>query len=573
MLVERWDGQRWSIQHPPSPTRATSSGLTAVSCPAPTVCTAAGTYSDRARADQTLVERWNGIQWSIQATPRHLGSTAARVTGVSCSTSEACTLVGSYFQKPGDGCCSGPLPPVGAFVDEWTGQQWASQRVPTQAGGALRGLAGVACFSPTACTAVGLSPAGPLVEHWNGKSWSAQLLGGGAANELAAVACPSPAACTVVGVDSNSALAEGWNGTSWSVQVTPNPTTALRGSLTGVSCVSTTMCTAVGSHDNPGRGGGGEYNLSLVERWDGAGWSIQQTPNPSPALDVRLTGISCASLTSCAVVGAYYAAPGGVEPFAESWDGTNWAIQPTPNPPIPSSSPVTPLAAVSCASADVCAAVGAYDNFMQTFAEGWNGSSWSIQPTANPPSRTPFGTPVRALAGVSCPALTSCTAVGSYDSGKYSAALAEDWDGHTWSIQSTPGPAGATNIQLKALSCASPGACTAVGNYESLAGTFMSLIERWDGSNWSIQPSPTPSGGRYVNLVSVSCASTTACTAVGNYGLDPLIETWDGTTWSIQPAPSGAAGSTLAGVSCSSPTACIAVGTNAAQAPVSLVEP
>jgi hypothetical protein len=47
--------------------------------------------------------------------------------------------------------------------------------------------------------------------------------------------------------------------------------------------------------------------------------------------------------------------------------------------------------------------------------------------------------------------------------------LAEGWDGNNWSIQSTHNPVGATNVQLKAVSCASP-AFTAVGNSEDPAG-------------------------------------------------------------------------------------------------------
>jgi hypothetical protein len=67
-------------------------------------------------------------------------------------------------------------------------------------------------------------------------------------------------------------LAERWNGVSWSIQDTP----ALGFSaLSGVSCRSTTACTAVGSFIN------GNTLVTLAARWDGASWSVQSTPNPA----------------------------------------------------------------------------------------------------------------------------------------------------------------------------------------------------------------------------------------------------------------------------------------------------
>jgi len=45
-----------------------------------------------------------------------------------------------------------------------------------------------------------------------------------------------------------------------------------------------------------------------------------------------------------------------------------------------------------------------------TLIEGWNGTTWSLQPSANPD-----GAPQNTLLGVSCPAATVCVAVGNYE--------------------------------------------------------------------------------------------------------------------------------------------------------------
>jgi hypothetical protein len=73
------------------------------------------------------------------------------------------------------------------------------------------------------------------------------------ANSLNGVSCTSPTACTAVGTYANSAadktLAESWNGTSWSIL--PSPNAGLPDALNvlnGVSCVSTTACTAAGEY-------------------------------------------------------------------------------------------------------------------------------------------------------------------------------------------------------------------------------------------------------------------------------------------------------------------------------------
>jgi len=46
------------------------------------------------------------------------------------------------------------------------------------------------------------------------------------------------------------ALAEHWNGSTWAIQATPNPAGAAVSMLSGISCVSSTTCTAVGSSDD-----------------------------------------------------------------------------------------------------------------------------------------------------------------------------------------------------------------------------------------------------------------------------------------------------------------------------------
>jgi len=239
--------------------------------------------------------------------------------------------------------------------------------------------------------------------------------------------------------------------------------------------------------------------------------------------------------------------------LAERWNGTSWTVQPTSSP---SGAQSSALYGVSCTAATACAATGSYENSAGTttaLGESWNGTSWTIQPTP-----TPSGATFIYLFGVSCTSATACTAVGSYENsaGTASAPLAERWDGTDWTIQPTPAPSGVPFSGLDGVSCTSATACTAVGDSANSDGTTVTLAESWNGTAWMIQATPAPDQSS--DLSGVSCTSATACTAVGNINsIGPLIERWDGTTWAVQ---TGSAGGLLTGVSCTSGTTCTAVG-------------
>jgi hypothetical protein len=292
------------------------------------------------------------------------------------------------------------------------------------------------------------------------------------------------------------------------------------------------------------------------------GWNIQATPNPSVGTGNSLQGTSCISPTNCIAVGNYFPSPSSSypAPLAEHWDGSTWAVQPMPDLPDPAA-----LAGISCTSPTSCTAVGNNHSGgnQWTLAAYWNGSAWSTQTTPNPSGGAGY-----QLEGVSCTAATNCTAVGQYYdlSTDLQLTLAEHWDGSAWSVQATPNPSGGSDANLAGVSCASPTSCTAVGVYypHNTGGVQQSLVEHWDGNTWSIQTSPNPPGGSEFFLTGVSCTSATSCTAVGGYyngNWQPLAEYWDGNAWSIQTFPSESSGWILYGVSCPSATSCTAVGT------------
>jgi hypothetical protein len=177
-----------------------------------------------------------------------------------------------------------------AFSERWNGSGWTLQRIPAPSDMSFGdALSGVACTSADACTAVGsydhdtlCCTSVPLAERWDGTSWAVQTIPGPAqvpGSWLDAVSCSSATSCAAVGAsrgpaggDSSRPLAEEWDGANWSIQSTPRLSGAGDGELYGVSCISTAACTAVGN--TLGRG-----TTTLAERWNGSSWSIQDSPN------------------------------------------------------------------------------------------------------------------------------------------------------------------------------------------------------------------------------------------------------------------------------------------------------
>jgi hypothetical protein len=333
--------------------------------------------------------------------------------------------------------------------------------------------------------------------------------------------------------------------------------TALESELYGVSCSSASACTAVGD-DETSAGA----SVTLAERWNGTSWALQTTATPTGAQAGYLDGVSCPSASACTAVGDYVTSAGSTAPLAERWNGTSWSVQ---SAPTPSGATAAFLGAVSCASTSACTGVGYYlsSGTFQLLAEAWNGTSWSVQTTPGPTGATGA-----FLNGVSCTSSSACTATGSYtNSSGAQLALAEAWNGTAWTIQTTPAPTGATGSQLYGVSCTSTSACTAVGNYTTGAGAVVALAEAWNGTAWAAQSALTPSGATAGFLNGVSCTSASACTGAGWYETSPgdyetLAEAWNGTAWAIQttPNPTGGTASYLLGVSCPSTTSCSAAG-------------
>src|SRR5262249_36515521 len=113
-------------------------------------------------------------------------------------------------------------------------------------------------------------------------------------------------------------LAETWNGTSWSIATTPNPASATSSQLNSVACTSASLCSAVGNYTKSGT------VKPLAATWNGTSSSIPTTSNLFGEKDTVLLDISCLSSTLCIAVGYTVNSKSEKQVMAERFFNTLW---------------------------------------------------------------------------------------------------------------------------------------------------------------------------------------------------------------------------------------------------------
>jgi hypothetical protein len=342
------------------------------------------------------------------------------------------------------------------------------------AGAPYGSLASVWCAGPARCFAVGAADTPTsvtrLVERWTGASWSlmsSRSPSPATSSQFTSVHCVTSTNCVAVGqygsVVSTRPLVERWNGTAWSLVPSPRPAGIAVSGLASVWCTSNTFCVAVGSSFVSTADSSAER--TLVERWNGKRWSIVASPNRRDAVGSGLVAVTCTSASSCLAVG-HSDTNLATRTLVEHWNGAGWSIVDSPNP---ANNPANELRGVACPGSRSCFAVGSGRG---TLVEHWNGSSWSI-----PASPDPTGATGAGLTGVSCPSVRRCYSVGDFFVGNTVQQLVETWNGASWTIVATPVPSGATRSSLGGVSCVTTASCFVVGEYR-LGSTRRPLIIR-----------------------------------------------------------------------------------------------
>ncbi len=357
-----------------------------------------------------------------------------------------------------------------------TSRAWSIVDSPNPSGSTTAELSGVACPLTTSCFAVGNFSSDPggtdlqaTAAWWNG-SWSLMSVPtpvNATGTVLTDVSCPGAASCFAVGNRSTTSalntLVEHWNGTSWDIEASPRPSTATAAVLSDVSCPDLQSCFAVGYHDE-------DFGArALTERFDGTKWALVRSARPADASDVVLDAVSCQNRKSCYAVG-YYSSDVAVKTLVERWNGRRWAVMTSRNP---AHADFSVLSGISCPSSTTCVAVGYRSTAAgdAPLAERWDGKAWHLMTTPQP-AHSSFG----VLNDVSCRGRAACIAVGDYSSGSTTWTLADHWDGKAWRLMTVPSPAEATVSVLAGVSCPGVATCVAIGS-DTVGGVTGTLAE------------------------------------------------------------------------------------------------
>ena len=183
------------------------------------------------------------------------------------------------------------------------------------------------------------------------------------------------------------------------------------------------------------------------------------------------------------------------------------------------------------------------NQFLYALFEHWDGTSWTAKP----------GVFNGFFRGVSADAPHDIWAVGY--SGLTSVTFSEHYDGTSWKLVPTQDVGTGPNV-LNGVVALAPDNVWAVGYSTARLKPppgqnevpTKTLIEHYDGTSWSVVPSPNvgPNSQYQSNsLWGVTAVSSTDIWAFGSYlaasgsGFQrTLVLHWDGTSWTVVPSPS-----------------------------------
>jgi len=346
--------------------------------------------------------------------------------------------------------------------------------------------------------------------------WPAALAAMAAAAVLAAV--------PIAGV---LAAAKPAFGTAVAVPLPANSAKPPYAALAAVTCTGNRACVAGGNYTDAASGTHPWVATQAGSRWKQATeLRLPADAAADPSAFANITGVGCVKASSCVAVGLYRNTAGDSRLLIFTGSGTRWSAPLAPA--LPPGAQSGELNAVSCTAAGFCAAVGEYVNaanhILPIAITRPAGKPWSAVRVLPLPGDAGVGQPGE-LTGISCPAASSCVAVGHYYTSTAVRMLVLVLSGARWQAIGVTPPAGAATYppaDLAAVSCAKAGTCLAIGTYYLQSnlhahGVSVAVTNGRPGPAGII--SALPAGGVEgpdTSFRGVSCAPSGPCVAVGS---------------------------------------------------------
>ena len=300
-----------------------------------------------------------------------------------------------------------------------------------------------------------------------------------------------------------------------------------------ISCSSSGNCSAGGSYYD----GSALSQAFVVNETNGTWGNAVEVPG-SAALNVggfaQVLSVSCSSAGNCGAGGSYTDSAGDTQGFVVNETGGSWGnASEVIDPSAIGSTAAFGVESISCTAAGSCSAVGndiISGNVSVGFAVSETGGTWSDANEITISST--FGAGGTSLDVISCTSPGNCSAGGNglYPDAAVSGSLAyipfeADETNGTWGNPiNLPGLA-TLNVGLNAtavaISCTSPGNCSAGGNYSDDTSNFQAFVTSETNGTWGnaieVPGTSALNAGGVANVYAVSCSSTGNCAASGVY--------------------------------------------------------
>ncbi len=250
------------------------------------------------------------------------------------------------------------------------------------------------------------------------------------------------------------------------------------------------------------------FRRTLLVHWDGARWAVVPGGGRGELYDVSMVSPDDVWAAGFDVVDHH------ARSVILHWDGSRWQQVRIPVAGIW-------VSVLALSSGDVW--IGGYGPDGDAILH-WDGHAWSSTPTSG------FMNSIDALSP------NDVWAVG--ENGSTLRTVIEHWDGTAWTVVPSPSPGENYGTFLQSVTAVSPDDVWAAGETGAPAAGFgVTVIEHWDGSEWSLVPSPNP-GKKWNYLGAISADSTGDAWASGAFsnrkGVDlakTLLLHWDGAAW------------------------------------------
>jgi hypothetical protein len=324
---------------------------------------------------------------------------------------------------------------------------------------------------------------------------------------------------------------------AWQIIPSANPGSASN-ALLGIAALSENDTWAVGYTSNTTAD---VASQTLIEHWNGTQWSVVTSPHSVMSVNI-LNDVIALSTDDVWAVGFSLATPqSDGQQLIEHWDGIQWSIVNIPDVAQQLKGRSTILSRLVALSANNIWGIGTSTDrtgHSMTLTEQWTGTTWKIVPSPNP------GSMINALHGAVAISANDIWAVGYFANSKSNLTgqtLIEHWDGRQWSIVSSP-KVGAPSAVLHAATALSTNDVWAIGISTGENAYGQSLIEHWDGRQWRIVTSPNVATEEIFDSITSITANNIWATGVsinhtktGNS--ESLLLHWDGRQWHIVSSP------------------------------------